>query len=155
MNDWIKDMAQEMVPQEDPSMYGKNTQVIITLSGEDADIGKMFKLLASNGFPVLDIKTELKDQTFPLNPGDKVQIQKDVVASTNVIMKTPVSRYIIAEAVLPAGYMGEVVSTSKDTATVNFDANIQVSAVDQSGYMEKVAYYVGTLDIKKKDLKRL
>lgn len=155
MTDWIKKMAQEMVPQEDPSMYSKNTQVIITLASESADMGRLFKLLTSNGFPVIDIKTEMKDQDFPLHEGDKVQIQHDVVAGTNVLMKTPVSRYIIAEAILPAGYMGEVVSTTKDTATVNFDANIEVSAVDQSGYIEKVAYYVGTRTINKKDLKRV
>ncbi len=155
MTDWINKLAAEMVPQEDPTMYEKNSQVILTLAGENPDLPKLYKLLSSNGFPILDMKTELKDQNFPINEGDKVQVQHDVVASTNITMKTPVSRYTIAEAVLPAGYMGEVIATTKDTATVNFDANIEVSAVDQSGYIEKVAYYVGTITVNKAILKKV
>lgn len=152
MTDWINKLAAEMVPQEDPSMYAKNTEVRLVVAEEEVDIGKMHKLLTSNGFPVIDIKTELKDQSKPINEGDMVQVNHDIVANSNITMKTPTALYTIPEAVIPCGYLGQVVAKTKDTITVQFDANIPVTAYDKSGYIEKVSYYVGTLELSKKDL---
>ena len=156
MEEWIKTLAAEMVPQEDPSMYEKNTQICLTLTGENVDIQKLYKLLTSNGFPVIDIKQEMKEQNLPINEGDMVQTSRDIVANKNTVtMKTPTALYSIPEAVLPQGYLGQVVAKTKDTITVKFDANIPVTAYDQSGYIEKVAYYVDTLELSRKDLKKV
>lgn len=155
MTEWIKAMAAEMVPPEDPSISSKNTEVRVVIAAENVDMGKLFKLLNSNGFPVVDIKQEIKKSDTPMVEGDMVQVNRDIVANSNITMKTSTALYNIPEAVLPAGYMGQVVASNKNAVTVQFDANIPVTAYDQSGYISKVSYYVGTLELNKKDLTKI
>ena len=153
MEEWINDLIQKYAfvePTEETSSH--NTKVTILIAGESPDVKKLHNLLASNGFPVLDVCIEETEQTKVINEGAMVQTNKSVVATTNCLMKTPTALYTVKEAVLPIGYIGEVVSKTDKTASVKFDANIKVTASDQSGYISSVDYYVGTLDIPFEDL---
>lgn len=152
MEDWITELANEYTPDTETGLTGGKTEVHVVLASDKADIAKLHKLLISNGFPVLEVKCLEKEADKPMLPGSRVQTSSDVVASTNCLIKTPTALYTIAEAVLPAGYIGEVVGIEKDAATVNFDANIKVTAKDQSGYLSTQDYYVGTLKVDLKDL---
>ena len=150
--DYINELAQQYAPMDEAPQAGKRTEVYITLASDEADLGKLHKLLASNGFPVLDLQIKEQECEKPILAGSRVQTNNPVMASEHVVMKTPTTLYTVAEAVLPARYIGEVVSIEKNAATVNFDANIKVTARDSSGYLSTQDYYVGTLKVDLKDL---
>lgn len=152
MEDWITELANEYTPDTETGLTGGKTEVHVVLASDKADIAKLHKLLISNGFPVLEIKCLEKEAEKPMLPGSRVQTAADVIASQNCLIKTPTALYTVAEAILPAGYIGEVVGVEKNAATVNFDANIKVTAKDQSGYLSTQDYYVGTLKVDLKDL---
>lgn len=155
MDTWITKLAQEYTPATETGFSNKGTEVKLIINTDNVDIEKLHRLLQSNGFPILDISFSSVEQQKPIQEGTIVQTQNAVVAGAHCIMKTPTNKYTVDEAVLPAGYIGEVVHLNKESAVVNFDANIQVTAVDQSGYISKVAFYVGTLEVKKNNIKAL
>lgn len=152
MEEWINDLVQKYASATEGSDGGHNTKVTLLIAGEELDLKKLHNTLASNGFPVLDVCVEEAERTKIINEGDRVQTNKSVVASKNCLIKTPTALYTVAEAVLPMGYIGEVVTKTNKTASVKFDANIKVTASDQSGYLSSIDYYVETLDIPLDDL---
>ena len=157
MDEWVKKVAEDYSQQEQTSETPKNTKLSVLLSGADADINKLYKLLATNGFPVLDIRyASTQDTELPvITAGMRVMTKEATQIGSDIMIKTPTTLYTVASAVLPAGYIGDVVEVSENSAKVRFCANISVSAADRSGYIDKLDYYVDTVDIPLKDLNTL
>ena len=153
MDEWVKKLAEEYVPTDTPENQ-ENTKLSVLLAASDVDINKMMKLLSTNGFKVVDIRVEsTKDNQLPeVQAGMRVVTKKATQIGSNIMIKTPATLYTVASAVLPAGYVGDVLDVDKNCATVRFCANISVSGCDTSGYTDNLAYFVDTLDIPVKDL---
>ena len=158
MEEWIKRIAEEFAPaEENTTKESTNTQLSVLLASSDVDVQKMHKLLTTNGFPILDIRIEeTKEQQLPqFEVGDKVTTTASVEVARDVMIKTPTMLYTVASAVLPMGYIGEVVNVEKDAVNVLFDANISVTASDRAGYVDSLDYYVETVKVPLKDLKKM
>lgn len=157
MENWIKRMAEEYAAPSDETSTSENTQLSVLLASKDIDVSKMYKLLSTNGFPVLDIRVqETNENQLPtLEAGDRVTTTASVSLGNNIMIKTPTMLYSVAKAVLPVGYIGEVVNTTKTSATVLFDANIKVTATDREGYTDAVEYYVETAEVPLSNLKKI
>ena len=157
MDNWVKRLAEEYAPQEELPREGKHTKLSVLLSTADVDINKLYKLLATNGFPVLDIRVQdTSIDALPVVAAGKRVITKEAVqVGSDIMVKTPTTLYTVASAVLPAGYVGDVLDVSENRATVRFCTNISVSAMDRSGYSDTLDYFVDTLSIPVTDLQIL
>ena len=154
MTDWIQDIVKNNA-YEVEQKESKNTELHIIFADENIDLTKLYKLLVSNGFPVLDISKYSEGKNVDLKEGDIVKTESDIVAGKNITMKTQAELYTVDEAILKKGNIGQVVSVSGDTAEVMFNSNIPVTAVTNNGDIQTVAFYIETLKIKGKDLKLL
>jgi hypothetical protein len=159
MNDWINGLANEYAPYENTAVDGKvqHTKLSILLASTDVDISKIHEILIKNQIPVLEIRIEQTsdEQLPPIEAGMRVCTKEAMSLGNNICIKTPATLYTVASAILPAGYVGDVLDVAENAATVKFGANIRVSAVDRSGYTDAVDYFVDTLTIPVKDLKIL
>lgn len=153
MDEWVTQLAEEYTSPDTPKKE-ENTKLSVLLATPDVDIDKMMRLLSTNGFHVVDIRVEnTKDDKLPdLQAGMRVVTKTATQVGSDILIKTPTTLYKVAHAVLPAGYVGDVLSIDKNNATVRFCANISVSGRDASGYTDNLAYFVDTLDIPVKDL---
>lgn len=153
MDEWVNGLAEEYTPQEE-AHRDEHTKLSVLLASADVDVNKMYKLLATNGFPVLDIRVQSTDDTAlpQISAGMRVITKDAIQIGKDIMVKTPTTLYTVASAILPSGYVGDVVNVSENSATVRFCANISVSAVDRSGYSDNLDYFVDTLRIPVKDL---
>lgn len=155
MKDWINDLANASMPIQDKPKEKQYTQVQLVFGADDVNLGKLYNVLKENGFPVEEVFSYTGTDQEDVKPGDMIKTTEPVTAGVNSLMKTQATLYTIPEAVIPEGYIGEVVSVDAKTADIKFDANIDVTAFTNSGNLEKVAYYVGTIKIAKQKIKLL
>lgn len=148
MSTWIEKLAEDFSSEPKPGKE-ESTHLSIAIASSDVDTGKLYKLLSANGFPVVDISESKTEEKPPVPPaeGTMVTTTASVELGKGIMIKTPVTLYTVASAVLPAGYIGEVVKADKNAATVRFDANISVQAMDRSGYLDNVDYFVDTVEV--------
>ena len=101
MENWIKRMAEEYAAPSDETSTSENTQLSVLLASKDIDVSKMYKLLSTNGFPVLDIRVqETNENQLPtLEAGDRVTTTASVSLGNNIMIKTPTMLYSVAKAV--------------------------------------------------------
>lgn len=156
MNTWIEKLAEDFSSEPKPGKE-ESTHLSITIATKNVDVNKLYKLLSANGFPIVDISETNTKEKPPVPPesGAMVTTTASVDIGNNIMIKTPVSLYTVASAVLPAGYIGEVVKADKNAATVRFDANICVEATDRSGYLNNLDYFVDTVEVPLNKLKSL
>lgn len=157
MDTWIKKLAEDISETTvEPVEQEKSTHLSLVVAAPDVDMQKLYKLLTSNGFPVMDIRLSNTEEEIPqVSEGDRVETTASVVLGTGIKIKTPTTLYTVASVVLPAGQLGEVVGVEKNAATVRFDANIRVEASDRSGYLDYVDYFVDNAEIPLANLKTL
>lgn len=154
MKEWIDGLANEYAEAPISQGKAKHTKLSLLLASADVNISKIREILIKNRIPVLEIRVETTEESqLPdIEPGMRVCTNASVDLGKDIMIKTPATLYTVASAVLPIGYVGDVVGVTENSATVRFGANIRVSAVDRSGYMDSVDYFVDTLDIPVKDL---
>lgn len=149
MCNWINKMAEDysyMAQTHDTD--DKTTAVNLVIASDDVDVSKMYKLLSTNGFPVIDVCVLDKQDVKPsINIGERVTTNASYTVGKDVMVKTPCSLYTIASVVLPSGCIGDVVGVTEKTASVLFDANIKVEATDRSGYTDTMDYYVESVEV--------
>lgn len=157
MDEWIKRLAEDYASEVEIPNTPESTRLSLVVASPEVDVRRMFKLLSSNGFPIVDISVSNTEDPVPptFKEGDRVVTTAAMDVGSNITIKTPAMLYTIDKATLPAGYIGEVKASNEKTATVVFDANIRVEATDRSGYLDTVDYYVEEVEVPLGSLKTI
>lgn len=96
----------------------------------EQDIVKMKEALSSLGFDISGINISTAEKKLEDNIGKRACVKSSIVVASNVLIKTNLNLYHIAQVVLPKGYIGIIGGVENGKYTVDFDANLPVQASD-------------------------
>jgi len=137
-------MAEMAAMEQTDHQLSTGFKVEVTLQ-DNVPLGDVFKVLKDGGMPVTEVRA-CDESRKPL-PGEMVETKAAMTVKENVLIKTASTLYKIAKVELPAGYVGEVQTVSRDHATIKLDANLDVIATTSTGDLCTVGYYIDTVDV--------
>lgn len=127
--------------------------VSFTVNITEAEREKLIKIFQDNGIEVISENT---CNNVPLedNIGKKVSVICSLPIASDVLIKTPLSTYLIKQIVLPKDTCGTIVGISGGKYLINFDTDLPISPYDVvSGNLTDIPCYpLSTYTLSPKDI---